>query len=350
VTGASKATSDPLTVPSTAEEPWKTTRSPTSSSSGTSARPDKTTKASSAWSSCAHAGVARLSSPRVNSPTVMDRRIPIASNRSLEPRPLVNSAQDRNTRGRDQVYVRRGAGFPGVVRARPRVGLIYCPTTARSTGRMLPGVGLWRVTVSVNQAADGNGDYHRAPLREPGRVGSLNMRALQRPRPGMSLFRMFSGARRVSSYEKMRPRRVRVSPRSCDAAPSSEHCGCHRRSPTLGIPHVLGQPHVAAEARAQHVLTSTSVVRVRARHLLPGRVRGSGRNRCLRTTNPSAVASKCTCSSAGCPFVGPAFQDAHRALPTTDLSAAGQAGRARAEVRGLASGQRQSSGPGDGRL
>src|SRR5215216_3686665 len=46
VTGASKAVSDPFTVPSTVAEPWKTTRSPTVWPSGTWARPDRTTKAS----------------------------------------------------------------------------------------------------------------------------------------------------------------------------------------------------------------------------------------------------------------------------------------------------------------
>src|SRR5215204_841123 len=169
VTGASKVTSDPLTVPSTAEEPWKTTRSPTSSPSGTSARPDKTTKASSAWSSCAHAGVARLSSPRVNSPTVMDRRIPIASNRSLEPRPLVNSAQDRSTRGRGcHVFpAAREADQhidPSLELPRPaevilvKLARAELPVVERSNSRDqvyvrrrtdAARVGLWRVTVMV---------------------------------------------------------------------------------------------------------------------------------------------------------------------------------------------------------
>jgi hypothetical protein len=76
VTGASKAVSDPLTVPSTVDEPWKTTRSPTCWPRGTSAGPDKTTNASPPpWTSCAHAGVARPSRDRDNSTTVSNRRI-----------------------------------------------------------------------------------------------------------------------------------------------------------------------------------------------------------------------------------------------------------------------------------
>src|SRR5829696_8041697 len=46
VTGASKAVRDPSTVPSTAADPWNTTRSPTCWLWGTSARPDRTTNAS----------------------------------------------------------------------------------------------------------------------------------------------------------------------------------------------------------------------------------------------------------------------------------------------------------------
>jgi hypothetical protein len=51
VTGASKAVSDPSTVPSTVEEPWNTTRSPTVWPWGTSARPERTTNASGPWAS-----------------------------------------------------------------------------------------------------------------------------------------------------------------------------------------------------------------------------------------------------------------------------------------------------------
>src|SRR5215218_754544 len=79
VTGASKAVRDPSTVPSTVEEPWKTTRSPTVWPLGTSARPDRTTNASVVWASCAHAGAASPSKRRAKSPITIDRRTPITS-------------------------------------------------------------------------------------------------------------------------------------------------------------------------------------------------------------------------------------------------------------------------------
>src|SRR4029453_14346253 len=68
VTGASKAVSDPSTVPSTVEEPWTTTRSPTVCPSGTSARPDRTTNASGPWASWAQAGVASVRGAGRNPP------------------------------------------------------------------------------------------------------------------------------------------------------------------------------------------------------------------------------------------------------------------------------------------
>src|SRR5512132_4189975 len=80
MTGASKAVSDPSTMPSTVAEPWNTTRSPTVCPSGTSARPERTTNASGPWASWAQAGVASASRARMSSPTIIDRRIPIASN------------------------------------------------------------------------------------------------------------------------------------------------------------------------------------------------------------------------------------------------------------------------------
>src|SRR4029453_9127541 len=101
VTGASKAVSDPSTVPSTVEEPWTTTRSPTVCPSGTSARPDRTTNASGPWASWAQAGVATASRARISSPTIIDRRIPIASNaaslsklhRAVNPTPTVRTRE-----------------------------------------------------------------------------------------------------------------------------------------------------------------------------------------------------------------------------------------------------------------
>src|SRR5215211_7559482 len=86
VTGASKAVSDPSTVPATSAEPWKTTRSPTCWPSGTSARPERTTNASVVWAACAHAGVVSPSTRRMNSPTIIDRRMPITSN-AVSPSP-----------------------------------------------------------------------------------------------------------------------------------------------------------------------------------------------------------------------------------------------------------------------
>src|SRR5215211_8914888 len=79
VTGASKAVSDPSTVPSTVAEPWNTTRSPTVWPSGTSARPDRATNASGPWAPWAQTGGASASTTRVSrvrSPTTMDRRMP----------------------------------------------------------------------------------------------------------------------------------------------------------------------------------------------------------------------------------------------------------------------------------
>src|SRR5215211_646721 len=80
VTGASKAVSDPFTVPSTVEEPWNTTRSPTVWPSGTSARPERTTNASVVWAAWAHAGAASPSMRTRKTPITIDRRTPITSN------------------------------------------------------------------------------------------------------------------------------------------------------------------------------------------------------------------------------------------------------------------------------
>ena len=101
VTGASKAVSDPLTVPSTVAEPWKTTRSPTVWPLGTSARPERTTNASVVWASCAHAGAAKPSMRRNKSPITIDRRMPITSHSSS---PVLGQCSQLNTNRHDKPY------------------------------------------------------------------------------------------------------------------------------------------------------------------------------------------------------------------------------------------------------
>src|SRR5215217_4810917 len=101
VTGASKAVRDPFTVPSTVEEPWNTTRSPTCWPWGTSARPDRTTNASVVWAAWAHAGAASPSMRRMNSPATIDRRTPITPTLSVR---LLGQGGQLHTNRHDRPY------------------------------------------------------------------------------------------------------------------------------------------------------------------------------------------------------------------------------------------------------
>src|SRR5262245_15654899 len=151
VTGPSKTVTEPLTVPATVADPWNTTRSLTSSSAGTSARPDRTTNASGSRcrSACAHAAVAGTSasrsssSPRttalrtVPSKWSADRfRLPAGSTQHHRDVPAPDTVLGRGRAPRARAARRSGCRRPGSarvdgVRSRP------CSTCCRSVTNCL---------------------------------------------------------------------------------------------------------------------------------------------------------------------------------------------------------------------